>query len=248
MWADLAAFSSVKRNLADCEVYRGAVPCGGLDLFNGVRQECSLRHSARLPASISPNTSSLICRPASNPALGRIFVSLRNLLVSPEFWRNLGSGGETESLHPIGILSFDDEFREAVAQGGIQEKFRHALAQRIGHDQLGGRDAGADGSQPGAEGVPDTLRKGDGQVLKQSLADHRRLDEDMVGVQLAPDGVAVVAGGAMEVLVAAAAAHGLHLGHPEVVAERADQPHRLLERMLDLEAQAVEANDLTRHS
>jgi len=35
-----------------------------------------------------------------------------------------------------------------------------------------------------------------------------------------------------------------HVGHPEVVAERADQPHRLLERMLDLEAQAVEANDL----
>ena len=48
----------------------------------------------------------------------------------------------------------------------------------------------------------------------------------------------------MEVLVAAAAAQRLHVGHPEVVAERTDQPHRLLERMLDFEAQAVEANDL----
>ena len=66
----------------------------------------------------------------------------------------------------------------------------------------------------------------------------------MVGVQLAPDGVAVFGRRAMEVLVAAAAPQRLHVGHPEVVAERADQPHRLLERVFDLEAQAVEANDL----
>ena len=50
--------------------------------------------------------------------------------------RNLGSGGEPERLHLIGVLSFDDEFREDVGCGGIQEKFRHALAQGIGHDQL----------------------------------------------------------------------------------------------------------------
>jgi hypothetical protein len=49
---------------------------------------------------------------------------------------NLGSGGEPERLHLIGVLSFDDEFREDVGCGGIQEKFRHALAQGIGHDQL----------------------------------------------------------------------------------------------------------------
>ena len=34
---------------------------------------------------------------------------------SPGFWPNLGSGGEPECLHFIGVLSFDDEFREAVA-------------------------------------------------------------------------------------------------------------------------------------
>ncbi len=49
---------------------------------------------------------------------------------------NLGSGCEPECLHFIGVLSFDDEFREDVGWGGIQEKFRHALAQGIGHDQL----------------------------------------------------------------------------------------------------------------
>ena len=54
--------------------------------------------------------------------------------------------------------------------------------------------------------MPDALREGDGQVLKQSLTDDSRLDEDVVGVQLAPDGVAVFGRRAMEVLVAAAAA------------------------------------------
>jgi hypothetical protein len=37
------------------------------------------------------------------------------VLASPEFWPDLRSGGEPECLQLIGILSFDDEFREAVA-------------------------------------------------------------------------------------------------------------------------------------
>jgi len=101
------------------------------------------------------------------------------------------------------LLPFDDEFREAVACGGIQEKFRQAVTQRIGHHQLRVRDAGPDGARPGAEAGPDAPREGDGQVLKQPLTDDRRLDEDMVGVRLAPDGVAVFARRTMEVLVAA---------------------------------------------
>jgi hypothetical protein len=36
-------------------------------------------------------------------------------LVSPEFWPNLGSSGEPERLHPIGVLSSNDEICEAVA-------------------------------------------------------------------------------------------------------------------------------------
>ena len=101
------------------------------------------------------------------------------VLVESRVRPNLGSGGEPEHLHLIGVLSFDDEFREDVGCGGIQEEFRHALAQGIGHDQLRGRDAGPDGAQPGAESVPDALREGDGQVLKQSLTDDSRLDEDV---------------------------------------------------------------------
>ena len=44
-------------------------------------------------------------------------------LVSPTFWPDLGSGCEPEGLHLTGVLSFDDEFRESIACGGIQEKF-----------------------------------------------------------------------------------------------------------------------------
>src|SRR3984885_13385054 len=127
------------------------------------------------------------------------------VLLSPGFCRNFGSGCEPECRHFIGVLSFDDEFREDAACGGIQEKFRQAVAQGTGHHQLRGRDSEPDGAQPGAEGVPDGLREGDGEVLKQSLTDDSRLDEDVVGVQLAPDGVAVFGRRAMEVLVAAAA-------------------------------------------
>ena len=67
------------------------------------------------------------------------------------------------------------------------------------------RDAGPDGAQPGASGP----RRAAGRrrpSTKQSLTDDSRLDEDVVGVQLAPDGVAVFGRRAMEVLVAAAAA------------------------------------------
>jgi hypothetical protein len=39
------------------------------------------------------------------------------------------------------------------------------VAHCIGHDQLGGRHAGPNGAQPGAEGGPDALREGDGEVL-----------------------------------------------------------------------------------
>ena len=38
------------------------------------------------------------------------------------------SGGETEGLHFVDVLSFGDEFREDGALGGIQEKFGEALA------------------------------------------------------------------------------------------------------------------------
>ena len=99
-------------------------------------------------------------------------------------------------------------------------------------------------AQPGAEGAPDELWTGDGKVLKQPLTDDTRLDEDMVGVELAFDGIAVLGRRTVEMLVAVVATQRLHVGHPEMVREGTDQPDRLLEGVLDFEAQAVEANDV----
>ena len=49
-------------------------------------------------------------------------------LESRGFAHEFGSCGEAEVLHLVGILTFGDEFREDVVFGGIQEKFRQALA------------------------------------------------------------------------------------------------------------------------
>ena len=45
-------------------------------------------------------------------------------------------------------------------------------------------------------------------------------------------------------LIAAVAARRLHVGHPEMVGEGTDLAHCLLEGVLDLEAQAIETNDI----
>ena len=56
-------------------------------------------------------------------------------LVSPGFGPNLGSGCEPERLHFIGVLSFDDEFREDVAVAEFRRNsgmlWRRALAQPV---------------------------------------------------------------------------------------------------------------------
>ena len=85
---------------------------------------------------------------------------------------------------------------------------------------------------------------GNGEVLKQSLADDAGLDKDVASVKLALDVVAVLERGTMEMLIAAVAAQRPHVGHPEMVGEGTDLAHCLLEGVLDLEAQAVETNDI----
>ena len=48
----------------------------------------------------------------------------------------------------------------------------------------------------------------------------------------------------MHVLVAVAPPQPLHLAHPEMIGEGADNPNRLLEAVFDFEAQTVKANDV----
>ena len=85
---------------------------------------------------------------------------------------------------------------------------------------------------------------GDCQVLKQSLTHDARLDEDMIGVDLTFDGDAVFERLAMKILITVAAAKWLHVLHPEMVGEGADQTHGLFEGVFDFEPQPIEANDL----
>ena len=51
-------------------------------------------------------------------------------------------------------LPLSGEFRERIAFCGSHEKFGKCLAQRVCHDEFGGRDAGTNGSQPGPERIP----------------------------------------------------------------------------------------------
>jgi hypothetical protein len=50
------------------------------------------------------------------------------ILVSRGFAQSFGSGGEAEGLHFVGVLPFDDEFREDVALVGIEKKFGQPMA------------------------------------------------------------------------------------------------------------------------
>src|ERR1700745_1693720 len=56
--------------------------------------------------------------------------------------------------------------------------------------------------------------------------------------------VAVVGRLAMQILIAIAVAQRGHIHHPEMIREGSDQVDRLLEAVLDLEAQAVKINDV----
>ena len=67
--------------------------------------------------------------------------------------------------------------------GRIGEKYRQAMAQRDGHDEFGGHDAGADGAQPGAETLPDRRRGAERKGLQESLGNDAELDDLMSGIQ-----------------------------------------------------------------
>src|SRR6516165_2720822 len=128
--------------------------------------------------------------------------------------------------------------------GGSSKKLGEGIAQRYGHDQLGGGQTWANGADPGAERAPDQLGRSGGEDLEQALGDETELDMAMVGRELAADGVAVGLRPAMEVLVATHAAKGRHGGHPEVIGIGTEDADGLLEGDFDFEAQAIDADDV----
>ena len=105
---------------------------------------------------------------------------------------DFSSRANPEHLHPIRVLSIDDEFREGMVLWGTQEKYREGIAQRGRYDQLRRRNSGAKGAEPRAEGSPHEPGHGGGQILKQSLRDDARVNEQVVGADLALDGIAIL--------------------------------------------------------
>ena len=141
-----------------------------------------------------------------------------------------------EYSHIPFVLPIGDEFRERFAFGATHEKFGKCVAQGVGDDKLRWRDAGANGSEPGAERVPDELGRNDGEILEQSLGDDAGLDEDVISVDFAVDVASVVGRLAMKVLIAVVVEQRDHVFHPEVIGEGTDQAGGLFEPMFDLEA------------
>src|SRR6202051_3352543 len=97
-------------------------------------------------------------------------------LKSPSFY----SRCQAENPHILRVLAIGDEFRERIGFCRTHEKFGKCLAQRFCNDELRGRNAGTNVSQPGSERVPSELGSNDGEILEESLGDDAGLDEGMI--------------------------------------------------------------------
>src|SRR5215813_2122262 len=119
----------------------------------------------------------------------------------------------------MSVLPVCDEFRESAYFGGNQEKIGKRLAQRLGNDQFGWRNAGTNGSKPGSERAPYQLGSDDREILQQPLHDHCSLNKDMVSGDLAFDLIPISGRLAMKILIAVAVAQRHHSLHPKMVGE-----------------------------
>ena len=80
-----------------------------------------------------------------------------------------------------------EEYLEGKGLRGSGEKYREAVTQGAGDDELRGAMQGAYGAQPGAEVAPDQSRVEGGETLEEALGDETDLDVAVVGVELAAD-------------------------------------------------------------
>ena len=90
-------------------------------------------------------------------------------------------GRQAGSLRSGEVQPVADEFHQGDGFGGSGEKWGEGIAQRHGHDQLGGGQTRAHGAHPGAERASDQLGRGGGEDLEQALGDETELDMAMVG-------------------------------------------------------------------
>ena len=98
--------------------------------------------------------------------------------------------GATQGMGELGIGAAAQEFMQVRRVGGIGEIFRQCIAQGGGGDELGTTETGTDGAQSGTERRPHFARVFDREILLQTLSDPAELDVQVVGSDLAADGVA----------------------------------------------------------
>src|SRR4029077_6103887 len=91
----------------------------------------------------------------------------------------------------VGILPIGDEFRKRIAFCAIQEKIWKRLAHHVTDDKFRWCNAWTNGSEPGAERVPNQLWKHDREIVQQALSDGTGLHEDMVSMDFAAGFVCV---------------------------------------------------------
>src|SRR5262249_14732557 len=95
------------------------------------------------------------------------------------------------------------EFHKDHGFGGSGEKFRKSIAEGNSDDQFRGCQSLPNRTNPGSEGLPNKIGLDRRENLKQALGDEAELDVAMIGCDLSADGIAVVGGLAVQVLVAA---------------------------------------------
>ena len=74
--------------------------------------------------------------------------------------------GEGKRIISGKVETFADEFREGIGIGATREKMGKGIAERERSDHFRGREIGADGADPGAEGTPDQGGKSGREILK----------------------------------------------------------------------------------
>ena len=101
------------------------------------------------------------------------------------------------------VKAITEEFHKDYGFGGSCEKLRKGIAEGNGDDLLRGAKSWPNGPDPGTKGLPYELGIHCREDLEQTLGDESELDVTMIGRDLSADGIAVVIGLAVQVLVAA---------------------------------------------
>src|SRR6266545_4910172 len=113
------------------------------------------------------------------------------------------SCGQSGSFNSGEVQAVAQEFHKDYGFGGSCEKFRKGIAECNGDDLFRRGQSWPNGTNPGAEGLPNQIRLDRREDLKQALGNEAELDVAMIGGDLSADGLAVVIGLAVQVLVAA---------------------------------------------